>query len=521
MTQSGLDVGHRVDVRANGRKHNFVMAGDLPGVAPGQELAVIDIASAQWRFGRLGTLDRIDVKLKPGIALVDAKAQLSSILPANTQLSDAETESQRGNALSRAYRVNLDMLALVALMTGGFLVYSAQSLAVTRRLRQFALLRTLGLQKRALAGQLLGEGAALGVVGALIGLLGGYAIAGVALHLVGGDLGAGYFAGATTTLEFAPEAAVLFFGFGVATALAGSYAPARRAARIAPALALKNAGDQGDPRRPPSIFPALALISAGAVCAGLPAVNRLPLFGYLAVGLVLAGGVAAMPWVTRRVLRPLGRAKLRVPAFEMALGRLLGAPGQASIACRHLLGADNRADQGIRRAHPQSPTCSGRRRAGFTRQGSGPLVQGSCRPAAIRSCISASVKARSLRGPISSAPTIDSPRKMGSTTAPPRPVARAPGRTSPLASVWMLQASTGRPRSTASPAMPLPTGIVAMVASTPAGRPAVAAARWSSPSCCRKWTVPESARKRRTIALRASSRPAGFGSSARTFIADE
>ena len=332
MTQTGLDVGDRVDVRANGRTHNFVVAGDLPGVAPGQGLAVIDIASAQWRFGRLGTLDRVDLKLEPGTALADAKAQLSSVLPANTQLSDAETESRRGDALSRAYRVNLDMLALVALLTGGFLVYSAQSLAVTRRLRQFALLRTLGLQERALAGQLLGEGAALGVVGALIGLAGGYAIAGVALRLVGGDLGAGYFGGATTTLAFAPEAAVLFFGFGVATALAGSYAPARRAARIAPALALKDAGDQGDPRQPPSIFPAVTLIGAGAVCAFLPAVNRLPLFGYLAVGLVLAGGVAAMPWLARLLLRPLGRAKLRVPAFEMALGRLLGAPGQASIA---------------------------------------------------------------------------------------------------------------------------------------------------------------------------------------------
>jgi putative ABC transport system permease protein len=74
------------------------------------------------------------------------------------------------------------------------------------------------------------------------------------------------------------------------------------------------------------------MVSAGSLCAFLPAVNRLPLFGYLAVGLVLAGGVAAMPWIARLLLRPLGRAKLRVPAFEMALGRLLGAPGQASIA---------------------------------------------------------------------------------------------------------------------------------------------------------------------------------------------
>jgi putative ABC transport system permease protein len=332
MTQTGLEVGHRVGVRANGRTHTFVVAGDLPGAAPAQGLAVIDIASAQWRFDRLGTLDRVDLKLEPGTTLADAKARLASVLPPNTQLSDADTESRRSDALSRAYRVNLDMLALVALLTGGFLVYSAQSLAVTRRLRQFALLRTLGLQKRALAGQLLAEGAVLGVAGAFLGLAGGYVIAGVALRLVGGDLGAGYFDGATTTLAFAPEAAMLFFGFGVATALAGSCVPARRAARIAPALALKGTGDQGDPGQSPRIVPAATLIGAGAVCALLPAVHRLPLFGYLAVGLVLAGGVAAMPWLARRLLRPLGRAQLRLPAFEMALGRLLGAPGQASIA---------------------------------------------------------------------------------------------------------------------------------------------------------------------------------------------
>jgi putative ABC transport system permease protein len=153
-------------------------------------------------------------------------------------------------------------------------------------------------------------------VGALIGLVGGYAIAGVALHLVGGDLGAGYFNAPTTTLSFAPAAAVLFFGFGVATAVVGSYAPARRAARIAPALALKDAGDQGDPRQPPSILPAVTLIGAGFVCAFLPAVSRLPLFGYLAVGLVLAGGVAGMPWLARRLLRPAGPSEAAYPRIR-------------------------------------------------------------------------------------------------------------------------------------------------------------------------------------------------------------
>ncbi len=40
---------------------------------------------------------------------------LRPLLPAGTTLASTETEEAQGSALSRAYRVNLDMLALVAL----------------------------------------------------------------------------------------------------------------------------------------------------------------------------------------------------------------------------------------------------------------------------------------------------------------------------------------------------------------------------------------------------------------------
>jgi hypothetical protein len=96
------------------------------------------------------------------------------------------------------------MLALVALLTGGFLVYSAQSLSVMRRLGQFALLRTLGLRKGSVEAQLLAEGLALGLVGSTLGLLLGYGIAALALRFVGGDLGGGYFGGTSSVLSFSP-----------------------------------------------------------------------------------------------------------------------------------------------------------------------------------------------------------------------------------------------------------------------------------------------------------------------------
>ena len=328
----GARIGDRVRIAVGARAHVFTLAGDVPGVGPGQAIAVIDISAAQWRFARLGRLDRVDLKLRAGVGARDARAAVARALPATARITNAEGESRRGGSLSRAYRVNLDMLALVALLTGGFLVYSAQSLSVTRRGRQFALLRTLGLQRRALWAQLVGEGLALGVVGSVLGLAIGYALAAVAIRYAGANLGSGYFEGTAPTLRFAPAAAALFFASGVVTATAGSLAPARAASRTSPAEALKTAGDPVDPRVRPRWAPALALLGAGAAFAFLPAVGRLPLFGYLAVGLVLAGGVAAMPWLARALLRPLARADTRRAPIELAVQRLLGAPSQAATA---------------------------------------------------------------------------------------------------------------------------------------------------------------------------------------------
>ena len=56
----------------------------------------------------------------------------------------ADEAEQRVSQLSRAYRVNLTVLALVALFTGAFLVFSVLALSVAQRASAFALLAVLG-----------------------------------------------------------------------------------------------------------------------------------------------------------------------------------------------------------------------------------------------------------------------------------------------------------------------------------------------------------------------------------------
>ncbi len=329
LERSGAKLGAVVTIAANGRAVPMQIAGTLPGVADGSAVAVMDIAAAQWRFDRIGRLDRIDVKVADRAA---ADAALANVMPGDAVISTAQAQIMQGDALSRAYRVNLDMLALVALLTGGFLVYSAQSLSVVRRQRAFALLRTLGMPRNGVIAAVVAEGVAIGVIGSGFGLAAGYGLAWAALHWLGGDLGAGYFRGAGAGLVFQPWAALGFFALGLLAAVAGSAVPARLAARAAPAAALKNVGDVVDPRQRVAWWPAAALLIAGSVVSLLPPVAHLPLFGYAGMALLLAGGIAGVPWFARALLRPIARRAIGTVPGQLAIRHLHGAPGEAATA---------------------------------------------------------------------------------------------------------------------------------------------------------------------------------------------
>lgn len=324
-------IGGEIALNAAGRNASFRIAGTLPNVSADENLAVLDIGTAQWRLGTPGFIQRVDLKFGDGVDGERVRNAVQSLLSPDAQLMTRESEQARTGSLSRAYRMNLDMLALMALLTGLFLAYSAQALAVARRHAHFALLRVLGMRRNAVLAQVLAEGAAMGILGSTGGLLLGWGLAALALRFLGGDLGGGYFSGTSPELVFAPGAALFFFLLGIVAALAGSFLPARAAARAAPAIAIKQVGDPADPRKSPGAAVALALLALGASAAFLPPVNGLPLFGYISIALLLAGGVAAMPLLARTLLSPLRRFAFPAPA-DLALKHLWGAPGQAAIA---------------------------------------------------------------------------------------------------------------------------------------------------------------------------------------------
>src|SRR5688572_493933 len=177
--------------------------------------ALTDIATAQWRLGRLGELNRLDIFLAKHSDRDEILASIKSLLPPGVHIASVESLEQASATPSRAYRVNLNVLAMVALFTGGFLVFSAQALEVARRRGEHALLRVLGAKGAEISRLVLVEAAALGAIGGVAGVGLGYGLAHLAVRHVGADLGAGQLRGVVPVLDFSIALALLHAAAGI------------------------------------------------------------------------------------------------------------------------------------------------------------------------------------------------------------------------------------------------------------------------------------------------------------------
>jgi len=303
----------------NGQAQQLRIAGTV--AASGVPVAVMDIAALQQKLGLFDRIDRLDLLLTDSASRSQVGAALHALAAWQDQIliQQPSDDQQRVGEMSRAYRVNLTVLALVALFTGAFLVFSVLALSVAQRAPQFALLAVLGATPRQRMALVLLEALALGTLGSLAGIALGTALAWLALQVLGGDLGGGFFAGVQPALHWSPAAALIFGLLGLAATLAGAWWPARAAMDLPPAATLKGLGSTHESA--PRLWPAVTLLAASLVLAFMPPVAGVPLAAYMAVGLLLLGGMSALPWLLGAVLALVPNAFSRQPLAMLALER--------------------------------------------------------------------------------------------------------------------------------------------------------------------------------------------------------
>lgn len=327
--------GDAVALRVGTQRLDFHVSGILPDSVYRQRLGIMDIAAAQWRFHRIGTISRIDLRLHSGADLPTFQRRLQAQLPPGVHVLTPKTDSERGLALTRAYRLNLDMLALIALFTGTFMVFSSQVLALLRRRTQIALLRALGVTQGEVLSWLIVEGALIGCIGGIAGLLGGYVLAGQAMAFAGADLGADYFRNLNAGLAADPWTLAAFLGLGIAFSVIGTALPAWDSARRQPASALHAGDDSDELHRPRLIFWGMTATLVGAVLSLLPPFGGLPVAGYGAIAMLLIGAVLLMPALAGLLLSPAPLPS--TPALALGLAQLKATTRHVAISVAAIL----------------------------------------------------------------------------------------------------------------------------------------------------------------------------------------
>lgn len=334
LKELDVAVGDTLMLTVGGKKENFNVAGLVPG-ASGQSLAVMDLGVAQWRLEGMGRLSRLDIQLLEGQSLKDLEDALERS-NLGLKLVTADDRDRRMSNLSRAYRVNLSVLALVALFTGAFLVFTTISFSVLRQQSQLALLSVLGASRSWLSALVLTQALFVAAIGGALGIGAGLGFAALLLRLVGGDLGGGYFAASVPPLEIDVLVLLGFWLLSLAVGVLAGYFPARAATSGSPAMQLR-AGAAERALKPVLHYRvALVLAATSVALAFLPAIDGLPIAAYASIAFILFAGLALTPSLVNQcfsfIARMLSRSSVHTSSssFTLATWRLAQAPASAA-----------------------------------------------------------------------------------------------------------------------------------------------------------------------------------------------
>ena len=257
---------------------------------------------------------------------VDEKTLRDRVAPLLTRDLQAKTGDQvrqdDQNAVSKALSfVNYFLLAfgVIALIVGTFIIYNTFSMIIAQRVRELALLRAIGADRRQVRRSVLYEASVIGVVGSVLGLAGGVGLA-YGLRALLDAMNVGLPSGA---LLLTPRTVIVAMIVGTVVTLVSAYAPARRAAKTPPVAAMREefSSGQGSLRRRSIAGAVLSAAGLAAAIDGSASTSGGTSTSLIGLGLLITGaGVLLLaPALSRYVIGGIGRVIAR--PFG-AIGRL-------------------------------------------------------------------------------------------------------------------------------------------------------------------------------------------------------
>ncbi|MFJ8039680.1 FtsX-like permease family protein [Kitasatospora sp. NPDC096147] len=336
-----------------------VAVGGVPGVTPGQQLTV-NLAAGRARYRVSGTVDGPGVyftdaeaaRLQPGVRAIGLLGPAAAeLMPRARALVDGLGTVVTGDGRAALQPALVDhrrflgqqlitAMAGLGLFTTVFVVASALALTTGQRRRELGLLRLLGASPRQVRRLVLGEAAAVGLLGSLAGAAAGCGLA----PLLGRILLGLEAAPPDLRIRLAAWPPLTATAVGVGVSVFAAWAAARRASRVRPMAALSAGPAGGRSARRTRLATGLPVLALGVLLAVRTATaaadDRVNAAIAATMTLVVAAALLS-PVLTgplgRAVSAPLRRSAWAGPLLLRA--ELRAVPGRAGATAAPVIAA--------------------------------------------------------------------------------------------------------------------------------------------------------------------------------------
>ncbi|HJL90315.1 MAG TPA: FtsX-like permease family protein, partial [Acidimicrobiales bacterium] len=267
-----FEVGEKYVVSATGGNREFSLVGLVyfgspdENKSPGAIISAFDDATAQEFLGREGLYDTLAVSLTSDAdeeaVMADIQQRLDAAmdvlrselqaLPAEqlamlAPFAEAQIEVVTAAATTEEDRADFDQIvsvlsnvllafAIIAVVVSAFIINNTFSIVLGQRVRELALLRSLGATGRQVSRSVRLEAVVIGAVATVLGLIGGYLLAAF-LRWVLVTINFGNLPGA---IPIRPRTIIVAAVVGVGATVLSSLGPSRRVRSIPPVAALRD-----------------------------------------------------------------------------------------------------------------------------------------------------------------------------------------------------------------------------------------------------------------------------------------
>jgi putative ABC transport system permease protein len=236
-----LKPGDKIKLIGQGNLETFRLVGLTQlGSASfgGASIAQVTLPVAQRLTHKQGRFDQISIAADEGVSAKALKRRIARRMPTGVRVETAQESADRSSEEIRKglgfLQTFLLVFGFIAVFVGSFLIFNTFSITVAQRISEFGMLRTLGASRRQILTTVMVEALAIGLLGAVLGIGGGFLIAAainVLFEAFGIDL-------PTTGLVMETRTVVVALLVGVLVTLVSSLIPALRSTRVPPIAAL-------------------------------------------------------------------------------------------------------------------------------------------------------------------------------------------------------------------------------------------------------------------------------------------